>query len=106
MIKLTIPGKPVAKARPRMTRNGHAFTPEKTVNYETLVQYCYMDQAEGVLLEGPIELVAHFYFDIPKSYTKKRKQAISELRELYTKKPDFDNLGKIITDALNGFAYR
>ena len=31
MIKLTIPGEPVAKGRPRVTRYG-TYTPEKTKN--------------------------------------------------------------------------
>ena len=37
MIKLTIPGEPCAKQRPRTTKQGHTYTPQKTVNYETLV---------------------------------------------------------------------
>jgi Holliday junction resolvase RusA-like endonuclease len=105
MIKLTIPGIPVAKARPRVGRNGHAFTPQKTVNYESLVQHSYMDQAEGQKLEGPLLIKIDFYFPIPKSYTKKRKEKIGLLKELHTKKPDIDNCIKSITDALNKFAY-
>ena len=29
------------KGRPRLTRNGHAFTDEKTRNYENLVKWRY-----------------------------------------------------------------
>jgi Holliday junction resolvase RusA-like endonuclease len=105
MIKLTIPGIPVAKARPRVGRNGHAFTPQKTVNYENLVQYTYMDQAEGQKLEGPLRMDIMFFFPIPKSYSKKRREAIRRMTEQHTKKPDIDNCIKSITDALNKFAY-
>ena len=104
MIKITIPGIPVAKGRPRVTKRG-AFTPQKTVNYESLVQYIYMDQAEGQKLEGPLKMDIGFYFPIPKSYSKKRKQAIMDIEEMHTKKPDIDNCIKSITDALNNFAY-
>ena len=105
MVKFTIPGIPIAKARPRMTKQGHAFTPSKTVNYENLVQYTYMDQMEGVKLEGPLEIGIKLYFPIPKSYTKKQREDISTGKLKYIKKPDVDNCIKSITDALNGFAY-
>ena len=36
MIKLTIPGEPCAKQRPRLGK-GYTYTPQKTVNYEILV---------------------------------------------------------------------
>ena len=41
--ELTIPGEPVGKGRPRFTKNGHSFTPEKTVNYENLVKLYFMN---------------------------------------------------------------
>lgn len=37
MILFKIPGEPVAKGRPRVTKFG-VHTPEKTKNYETLVK--------------------------------------------------------------------
>ena len=104
MIKITIPGIPVAKGRPRVTKRG-AFTPQKTVNYESLVQYTYMAQAEGQKLEGPLRMDIMFFFPIPKSYSKKRREAIRRMLEQHTKKPDIDNCIKSITDALNKFAY-
>ena len=104
MITITIPGIPVSKARPRLGKYG-TYTPTKTVNYENLVQLCYMDQGEGKKLEGALQMVIDLYFPIPKSYSKKRVEAIKEMEELHTKKPDIDNCIKSITDALNQFAY-
>ncbi|MGU8281019.1 RusA family crossover junction endodeoxyribonuclease [Clostridium perfringens] len=46
------------------------------------------------------------YYKIPKSYTKKRVQVIREGLEKPTKKPDADNIAKIILDSLNGVAYK
>lgn len=34
MIKIEIEIEPVAKGRPRFTKQGHAYTPAKTKNYE------------------------------------------------------------------------
>ena len=42
---------------------------------------------------------------IPKSESKKRKKKMLANEILPTKMPDWDNIGKIITDALNGLAY-
>ena len=104
MVSLTIPGIPVPKGRPRLSKYG-AYTPAKTVHYEKLVQQCYMDQADGVKLQGALDIEIRFYFPIPKGYTKKQRQQIITGELKYIKKPDLDNLIKCVTDALNKFAY-
>lgn len=101
---VVIEGKIKGKARPRVCR-GHAFTPKETVEYEKLVRDCYVLQ-DGRYLEGSIKATITAYYKIPKSYTKKRVQAIREGLELPTKKPDADNVAKIILDSLNGVAYK
>ena len=103
-MKIVIPGIPISKLRPRLGRHG-TYTPTKTVNYENLVQLCYMDQGEGKKLEGALQMVIDLFFPIPKSYSKKRVEAIKEMEEMHTKKPDASNCLKSIEDALNGFAY-
>ena len=55
--ELTIPGEPVGKGRPRFTKNGHSFTPEKTVNYENLVKLTFKSDypnAEPVAKDVPL----------------------------------------------------
>lgn len=99
-----VTGKIRGKARPRICR-GHAFTPKDTVEYEKLVRECYKQQ-DGRYLEGSIKALIIAYYKIPKSYSKKRVQAIKEGLEKPTKKPDADNIGKIILDSLNGIAYK
>lgn len=104
-IKLTIPGKPLGKQRPRVMRNGHTYTPDKTVNYETLVKQLYIEKYFQKQLSGPIKATITAYMPIPKSESKVRKGKMREGKIRPTKKPDWDNIGKIITDALNGLAY-
>jgi Holliday junction resolvase RusA-like endonuclease len=104
-IKLTIPGKPLGKQRPRVMRNGHTYTPDKTVNYETLVKQLYITEHFQKQLPGAIKATITAYMPIPKSESKVRKEKMREGKIRPTKKPDWDNIGKIITDALNGLAY-
>lgn len=104
MIKLIIPGPPCAKQRPRVYGR-HAVTPEKTVNYETLVKQLYIIEHHGKQLEGQLQMTVRAYFEIPKSKSQKQAHNMSIGVERPTKKPDWDNIGKIISDALNGLAY-
>lgn len=107
MIKFEVYGTPVAKQRPRVTRSGIAYTPSKTVNYETVVRYTY--QSKYALQEpilGRIEANITAVFPVPKSYSKKKTAELLAGHNNYDKKPDCDNLAKIILDALNGIAYK
>lgn len=104
MIKLTIPGPPCAKQRPKVYGK-HAVTPAKTVNYETLVKQLYIVEHHRKQLEGPLIMKVVAYFPIPQSKSKKVKEAMLKGKIRPTSKPDIDNLFKIIADALNGLAY-
>lgn len=100
-MKFTIPGEPVGKARPRVTKWG-VHTPEKTVNYENLVKVLY----NGTLHEGYVAMTVIAYYAIPKSASKKKAEQMRSGEIRPTKKPDCDNVLKIIADALNGIAYK
>jgi Holliday junction resolvase RusA-like endonuclease len=104
MIKLIIPGEPCAKQRPRLGK-GFTYTPAKTVNYETLIKELYIIGNYGKQLEGRLEMTVKAYFSIPKSASKKDREDMECKRKQPTKKPDWDNIGKIVSDALNGLAY-
>lgn len=103
-VKFVIPGDPCAKQRPRMTRAGHTYIPKKTVNYETLVKTIYANKC-GEYFDGPVEIKVMAYFAIPKSAGKKKKEDMLAGRIRPTKRPDGDNLLKIIADSLNKIAY-
>lgn len=101
MIEIVVLGRPVAKGRPRFSKDGHTYTPEKTRNFEAVLKYA----AEQVMgdrppLEGPLALDMQVVVPISASWTKKRQDAARGLREWPTRKPDFDNYQKIV-DALN-----
>ena len=102
-ITITIPGTPVGKGRPRVTRHG-TYTPEKTREYQQKVRDCYHAQCTGGFAGGvPILARITAYFPIPASYPKKKQAALEGAFHL--KKPDADNIAKAVLDALHGLAY-
>lgn len=100
-----VTGKIKGKARPRFnTKTGRAFTTKDTMIYENLVKRCYQEQC-GKVLNGAIRARIEVYYKIPRSYTKKRIQAIRDGLEMPLKKPDSDNIAKIVLDSLNKLAF-
>ena len=105
-LKFTIPGNPFGKERPRFGA-GNTHTPQKTKDYEELVAWSYRQQCgtkhfpHGTALE----LVVMAYMPIPKSAPRKDRARMitGDIRPTVT--PDWDNIGKIISDALNKVAY-
>ena len=104
MIRIVISGQPVAKGRPRMTRNGHAYTPEKTANWETIAKWEARRQFDGEPLDGALDVQVYAYFAIPESWPKWKKQAAISGTVLHTVKPDGDNIAKCV-DAFNGILW-
>ncbi len=103
----TIPGKAIGKGRPKFF-SGHAVTPQKTRNYESLVAM----KAEAVMKDLPDSRLGlpclvriHAYYAIPKSYSKKKHAAALE-GKLAPGKPDLDNITKSVLDGMNGIAFR
>lgn len=109
MVSFTVPGEPVGKSRPRFIRaTGRTYTPEKTVNYETLVRYEYHRQTDGYRFPEDSELGMRVeaFFEIPKSKPKRVKHDMEIGVVRHTSKPDADNVLKAVADALNHIAYK
>lgn len=96
------------KARPRVnTYTGKAYTPENTKDYEMLIkQYFKLKYPRYVPLENRVSVKIVAQFKIPKTATKKDKALIEEGKLSPAKKPDIDNIIKIILDALNKMAFK
>ena len=108
-VRFTVPGEPVGKGRPRVVRNGglvRTYTPEKTASYENLVKLEYERQVGRMLRDGPVYLHIMAWYGIPKSVSKRKHEAMVGGAIRPTRKPDCDNVAKVIADALNGLAYR
>ena len=109
-MRFVIPGPPQGKGRPRFSTYGGAVrthTPQKTVAYENLVKLEYERQCNGRRFADDsllsVEIVA--FFSMPKNVSKVKRAAMLEGKIRPTKKPDVDNIAKIICDSLNGIAY-
>lgn len=112
-IEFFTPGKPQGKARARTVRvNGitRSFTPDKTVMYENLIKMCFLEEygQAGFLFGENIPVSMHItaFFGIPASTSRKKAACMARNELLPTKKPDADNIAKVVADALNGVAYK
>lgn len=105
----TVDGRPQGKGRPRASAvHGHARmrTPAETVQYENWIRVCYQRERGALRFEPPIVLEINAYFEIPKSYPRKKRELCAKGAIRPTCKPDIDNVVKAVADALNGVAYK
>lgn len=92
------------KSRPRFTKSGRAYTPKATHDYEKAIANAYKSVSDKIS-DKPISMDILIRYEIPKSYPTKRVKLILLGKELPTKKPDIDNIAKVVLDGLNGVAY-
>lgn len=107
MISFSIPGDPKGKGRPRFGQ-GRTYTPQSTAAYEDFIRFCYnlrYHQNSPIAADIPLSVNINAVFEIPKSFSKAKRAAALKDEIRPTKKPDCDNVIKIILDALNGLAY-
>lgn len=96
------------KARPRVnTYTCKAYTPTNTKDYEELIkQYFKIKYPKYIPLENRVSVKIVAYFKIPKNTSKKNAENMLKGSISPTKKPDIDNIVKIILDALNKMAFK
>lgn len=102
--ELFFPFEPVPKGRPKFTKSGHSYTPQKTRDFERDVQNYYRENAND-FYDGAIRVYMTFFMPIPTSVSKKKRVLMVSNTTKHTKRPDSDNLAKAIADGLNGVAY-
>lgn len=111
VVSFTVLGEPMGKQRPHpySTPNGaREFTPHKTVKYENLVRLEYRAQCSDYYFEEgtTLYIMIDCFLAAPKSGGKKKLALRLKHILRPTKKPDWDNAGKIVCDSLNGIAYK
>lgn len=110
MKSFTIYAEPVGKVNMRpVTMKGHMalIQPKTNSNYMTMVKNAYLQAHGNYMFEAdkPLELTIRAYYSIPKN-TAKYKIPLMEKGEIRpTKKPDCDNISKIVCDSLNKLAF-
>lgn len=112
VLSFEIPGQPIGQGRPKFsTINGHAraYDPEKSRNYKAYIRMLAtqaMKDSGFTMIEGPCVLSINAYFEVPKSKSKKFREAALSGLEYPTKKPDLSNIIKGIEDAINNLVYK
>ena len=99
-MRFTLGTTPTAQQRARHTKTGRAYkSTEQQANERTLeamlVEYQPVEPLQGALV---LEFVA--VMPMPKSVSKRDRQAMRVGEILPTKKPDLDNLAKQLKDAM------
>lgn len=99
--------KAIGKQRPRYNLKTHRmYTPTKTSTFEEKVKWAFKSKynIETELSTKPFKAKIIAVFEPAKSLSKKKKEEL--LYSEYTKKPDADNIAKVILDSLNELAYK
>lgn len=104
-----MPGIPRGKQRPRVCRiNGRSitYTPKQTVDYENQIRSIYSKVANFKFERCvPLEVAVFAIFAPPQSVSQKVRALMLGGEILPTKRPDADNIIKVVLDALNGVAF-
>jgi len=95
--RIVIPGRPIGKGRHRTTKTGHSYTPKTTAAWEMGAAYLMKSEWRLPPYEEPCSLVVVAVFQRPKRLMRKRDPTH---RIVAPVKPDFDNVAKIVCDAL------
>ncbi len=107
-VEFTVEGNPFGKQRPRHNRATNVtYTPKETTNHETIIALSYKKRyGRARFAPGtPLCLAVKAYMPIPKGATKAKRKLMQEGAIRPITKPDWDNIGKLVADALNGIAY-
>ena len=110
MIEFTVNSKPQGKARARTFYDHRlgkmkSVTPIQTKFYEELIRWSYAEAGGEYMGEKLMQVDIRAFYPIPKTWSKKKKQAAASGELRPTTKPDCDNVIKVVLDALNGVAY-
>lgn len=105
-VSFTIPGPPFGMQRPRFG-NGRVYTPKKSNDYEKYVAYEYGRQCDNYrfLDDSPLKLLVVAYFEPPKSVSQKKREQMLRQELKPIKRPDEDNILKIVQDGLQNIAF-
>ena len=102
-VDFTIHTAPVSKQRPRLGKGGCVYTPSKTKVFENIVALSYGNSPS--FDDKYIRIRLKFKFEVPKSYSKKKRLEAIE-GKIRPTKADIDNYIKAVLDGLNKKAWK
>lgn len=121
-MKITIPGRPIPKARARViNRNQRIWTMDPQERQKTAIRKYLISEmqkrfdsddkeiameASNLALAEEYLVTCDFGLSIPKCLSQVKKKAILDGLVSHTKKPDIDNLEKWVLDIGNGILWK
>lgn len=99
LIILDIPDKPIPYKAPQY---GSKRTFNPRYQEKQHVQWILKQQYNGEILTGALSICFAFYFEVPKSWSKKKKEKALKGEIRPTKRPDNSNMLKFIEDCMIG----
>lgn len=104
-VVVELAGKPIPKGRPRFGK-GHAYTPAQTRGYEEALAWTARRAMKGrPIMLGAVTMSIVASIGVPQRWKPAAKAAAIAGEIKPTSKPDLDNYGKAVRDALNGIVY-
>ena len=108
-IEIEVSGPPIGKGRPRFTRSGHTYTPQKTKEYERRIHaaaWAEMAKHDIDMTDRPVHVDIIAFMDIPKSWSKKKRLEAEYGCISPVGTPDVDNIAKATLDGLQGTIFK
>jgi len=107
MLRVVIPGEPVAQGRPRgCVINGHVrmYDPKKSRTWKAGAQDFFRQAMAGTpMFEGPVSVEVVAVFTCPKGDHRKRTPVP---QRPHAKRPDAENVAKAVLDAATGIVWQ
>ena len=104
-IVFEVAGEVRGKGRPRFTQAGRVYTPIHTRLYEKQIRRAFIERG-GTMFDSPVHMDIEVVAGVQHSASKTAKRMRLAGQELSIRKPDIDNVQKIVQDALLGLAFQ
>ena len=105
-VSFDVPGKPVPQPRVKVTRNGHAYTPDNgIVAYRQAVALAAKAAGATPTEDAPLTLIVDLVFERPKSHFLASGE-LNPRTALKVPPGDCTNYCKGVEDCLNGVAWK
>jgi Holliday junction resolvase RusA-like endonuclease len=98
-MRIVIEGKPIPKKN-TLFGNKRGYNSQKKLMDG--IRMVIKSQYKGELLTGAVKLDVIYYMPIPKDTSKKKRKAL----KWHIKRPDEDNMTKLIKDCMSGIVYK
>jgi len=107
MLIFTVHIDPKPKKETRFAcKHGHSWAYNPNNEYINQVKWQLKAYAPEELITGAIELNLFFFLPIPKSTSLVKQRQMIAGKIMHVKRPDFDNLAYLITNACKGIIYK